>query len=261
MKTTEEIEAKIVELRKIGSPSALSKASELAWTLGIEDTADEEADMLTDALLGSMADHKDLWDDLPDFVSDHVTYAFDENYEKIKAMMKIVETRPFTEEEYDEFEDAKHILREKTASYRKELRDKKKALKDKPGDTEALKAEAEELYEGDYIKIPDKEADINKATLISSQTKGGKHRPLLDLDLKAAVIPSSTKGHGHLYIDKELTWKQYQKLLNVFADLGIIEPGYRGASLARGYTALRLPWVKKTEEEMKESEEKRKKNK
>lgn len=263
MKTQIEIEDRISELEAIGSPSALSKVSELKLVLGIEDTADSEADMLTDLLLGSVSGQENMWDQLPDFVQGHVTYAFDENYEIVKRLRKIIDTRAWTEEEDEEMRKAQDILREKTTEYRKALREKKKAVMSKTNnETEVteLEEEEDELYEGDYIKIPDKEADISKATLISSQAKSGKHRPLLDLDLKAAVIPSSTSGHGHLYIDKELTWKQYQKLLNVLADLGIIEAGYRGASLARGYTALRLPWVKKTAEEMKESEEKRAKN-
>jgi hypothetical protein len=112
------------------------------------------------------------------------------------------------------------------------------------------KNKSEDAYdEGFYTKIPDEAAGITDAELIASLNPSGKHRPLLDIDFPAAVIPSSTEGHCHLYIDKELEWKEYKKLLNVLADLGIIEHGYRGASLARGYSALRLPWIKKDEED------------
>lgn len=71
------------------------------------------------------------------------------------------------------------------------------------------------------------------------------HRPVLDLDFPAAIVPSSTPGHGHLYLDKVLTWSQYVKLMEVMAEVGILEPGYVSASIAREFTSVRLPWVKK----------------
>lgn len=74
------------------------------------------------------------------------------------------------------------------------------------------------------------------------------HRPMLDLDFPAAVIPSSTEGHCHLYIDRDLTWEQYEKLLDVMAEIGLLEAGYVAASKARGRTFLRLPWIKKGRE-------------
>lgn len=268
MKTTEEIEAKIVELRKIGSPSALSKASELAWTLGIEDAADEEADMLTDMLLSSAASTKtkDKRDLLPEYVRDHVTYTFDPLYDAVKKLVgKLKAGYTLTEDEEEDLLTWQSDLEIKRSLVRDQkvkqiVADFKKKNKRSPTDKEYHDL-VTDAYSGAYAKIPDVEADIDKAVLMSSKAKNGKHRPIIDLDLAAHVIPSSTKGHGHLYINKELTWKEYQKLLNVLADLDIIEKGYRGASLARGYTAVRLPWVKKTEEEMKESEEKRQKEK
>lgn len=71
------------------------------------------------------------------------------------------------------------------------------------------------------------------------------HRPVLDLDFPAHVVPSTTPGHGHLYLDKVLTWSQYVKLMEVMAEVGILEPGYVSASIAREFTSVRLPWVKK----------------
>ena len=72
-----------------------------------------------------------------------------------------------------------------------------------------------------------------------------KHKIVLDIDMPAQLIPSSTPGHFHLYVDHEITWHDYQALLHVMGDVGLLEPGYVGASLARGHTALRLPWIKK----------------
>jgi len=71
------------------------------------------------------------------------------------------------------------------------------------------------------------------------------HRPVLDLDFPAQLVPSSTPGHFHLYLDLEVPHAKYMTLLGALADAGVIEPGYCGASQERGYTAVRLPWVKK----------------
>lgn len=244
MQNEVDIKAKIKELKAVGSPSALSKARELEWVLGIEDAPDEEADMLTDLLLKGAGTKESggLWDRLPAFVRNHVTYSFDKEYDRFKELDR---KGSMTDEEDTEWQLLYKKVKEKADAYYDARAKRIAAL----GKKEQDKLE-EEAYEGSrYIRIPDVQEDISKAELISSLTPSGKHRPLLDLDIAAAIIPSSTKGHGHLYIDKELTWKQYIKLLNVLADLEIIEPGYRGASIARGYTALRLPWVKKTAKE------------
>lgn len=71
------------------------------------------------------------------------------------------------------------------------------------------------------------------------------HRPVLDIDFPAQLIPSSTPGHFHLYIEKAMTWPQYQVLLKALAEVGIIQNGYAQASIRRGFTAVRLPWIKK----------------
>jgi len=63
--------------------------------------------------------------------------------------------------------------------------------------------------------------------------------------MPVAVLPSSTPGHNHLFIDKEMSWADYEKLLKVLAEVGIIEKGYLGACRRRGHSAVRLPWVKK----------------
>jgi hypothetical protein len=71
------------------------------------------------------------------------------------------------------------------------------------------------------------------------------HKPVLDIDMPVTVLPSSTPGHYHLFIDKELTWDSYVQLLSVMSAIGILEDGFVSASLARGHTAVRLPWIKK----------------
>ena len=108
-----------------------------------------------------------------------------------------------------------------------------------------------------YIDNPEAiiqdDVPLEEANLLTSRHKhgrakaGGKgmHRIVLDIDMDAALIPSTTPGHHHLIIDKVLPWDEYEKLLNALADAGIIQKGYAGASIAKGYTAIRPPWEKK----------------
>lgn len=71
------------------------------------------------------------------------------------------------------------------------------------------------------------------------------HKPVLDIDLPVTLVPSSTAGHYHLYIDKAMSWDTYVNLLVALGQAGILEEGYVAASMERGYTAARLPWVRK----------------
>lgn len=72
-----------------------------------------------------------------------------------------------------------------------------------------------------------------------------EHRPVLDIDFPVHVVPSSTPGHFHLYLNKKMTWGKYKNLLRALMEAGILESGYVIVSMERGYTSVRLPWVKK----------------
>jgi hypothetical protein len=88
--------------------------------------------------------------------------------------------------------------------------------------------------------------DISEATVITSRgADSEQHKVIIDLDLPASLVPSTTPGHFHLYVDHELDWEVYSQLLEALAIAGLVEQGYVDASLARGHTAARLPWVKK----------------
>lgn len=94
------------------------------------------------------------------------------------------------------------------------------------------------------LKKPSKHRPAN---LVSSLCEDGKHRPALDIDVPCELIPSSTEGHHHLYFPTvSLSWKQYQKLLTVLAECGIIEEGYKVMSIKAEQSMLRLPGVKKS---------------
>lgn len=91
--------------------------------------------------------------------------------------------------------------------------------------------------------------EVSWANVVTSRVPDsgwpGVHRPVLDIDVPAALIPSSTPGHSHLYIDRKLSWPTYVKLLDALGQAGILEAGYVEASRERGHTAVRLPWVRK----------------
>ena len=91
--------------------------------------------------------------------------------------------------------------------------------------------------------------DLNEADVISSRMISDPdvnlHSPVLDIDIPAMLIPSTTPGHWHLYLDAPMPWDTYVQLLDAMADAGILEEGYVAASKARGFTAVRLPWISK----------------
>lgn len=72
-----------------------------------------------------------------------------------------------------------------------------------------------------------------------------RHKVVLDIDVPAKLVPSSTPGHSHLYIDAEMSWEHYSAILIALGAAGVLEEGYVKASLSRKHTAVRLPWVKK----------------
>ena len=95
---------------------------------------------------------------------------------------------------------------------------------------------------GEYPKDATERAGVgpDDANLVSSALPDGRHAPVLDLDVPAKMIPSSTEGHHHLYIDVPMTWRKYKKLLRTLGKVGILEPGYVGASISRGRSHARL---------------------
>lgn len=72
-----------------------------------------------------------------------------------------------------------------------------------------------------------------------------RHYLMIDLDVQSYLVPSTTPGHSHLYIDRDIPWSDLEQLLRALAACGIVEPGYVNASIERRSTTLRLPWIKK----------------
>lgn len=80
-----------------------------------------------------------------------------------------------------------------------------------------------------------------KNTLLFNREPETLHAPALDIDgIHCEVVPSSTKGNYHLYIDKPMSWENYKKLLKVLVEVGILEEDYYKASIADGKTFLRV---------------------
>lgn len=114
---------------------------------------------------------------------------------------------------------------------------------------EAMQAEIDKVVDALDNVEPDPPSHCHEevfsptdSNLIASETTIGKHRPVLDIDFEARLLPSKTEGHFHLYLDGiELGWDDYKKLLIVLAEVGILEEGYVNASIERGMTRVRTP--------------------
>lgn len=88
---------------------------------------------------------------------------------------------------------------------------------------------------------------LSEAVAVSSRvsSKSDRHIVAIDLDVPALLVPSTTPGHSHLYIDVEMDWDTYENLLGALVLAGIVESGYVSASIDRQATVLRTPWTKK----------------
>lgn len=86
-----------------------------------------------------------------------------------------------------------------------------------------------------------------EAQLVSSEIEGspGWHSIMLDIDLPAALIETSTPGHYHLYIDHPIRWNDYLAFLYMCSKIGIIEKKFLKMSKKMQATHLRVPWLEK----------------
>lgn len=78
-----------------------------------------------------------------------------------------------------------------------------------------------------------------ESDLISSETESGLHAPILDIDFPVRLVPSATEGHFHLFLETEMSWRDYKRLLKSLMRAGIIERDYYYASIRGGMTLLR----------------------
>lgn len=112
-------------------------------------------------------------------------------------------------------------------------------------------------YGDDYWPTPvkDEQANLTSSVVADTMIEGGfwpshdavMHAPALDIDVPARLVPSSTPGHSHLYIDVPMDWATYSNLLRALGAAGILETGYVEASIRQGATFLRPEGMTKEE--------------
>lgn len=92
-----------------------------------------------------------------------------------------------------------------------------------------------------------KDDQIFPPNLVSSRVRFGTdlHLPVIDIDIPCQLVPSTTKGHFHFYVNKIVPWVRYVRLLRAMAACGIVEPGYLRAAELRKATFVRMPHIKK----------------
>lgn len=89
-------------------------------------------------------------------------------------------------------------------------------------------------------------APADRANVISSTTgRRCRQAPVIDLDVPHTYVPSDTPGHAHLYLDSEMHDGKVLALMAVLRWTGVIERGHWRGFRRRGYSAVRLPWVRK----------------
>ena len=100
--------------------------------------------------------------------------------------------------------------------------------------------------DGSYDRLSDEDAPLEEANIITSLGPDGMHYPVIDLDVPCELRESSP-GKFHLFIDAPARESDYFSMLWAMAKAGLVEHGYVSASESRGYSAARLPWIKKGE--------------
>lgn len=87
-----------------------------------------------------------------------------------------------------------------------------------------------------------------KATLIGSLCDDGLHAPVIDIDYDAELVPSSTPGHFHLFLNKKIPFDKYLKVLRAMDEAGLIDPGFYAMAAIRKQTFVRKPGIEKGKE-------------
>lgn len=102
-----------------------------------------------------------------------------------------------------------------------------------------------ELAASDYPSMTDRPlqapTEENPANLVSSLCQNGMHRPVLDIDIPVRFEPSSTPGHGHLYVEKDMSWADTVKLMEALASVGLVDAERVAHSKRRGAGMVRMP--------------------
>lgn len=93
-------------------------------------------------------------------------------------------------------------------------------------------------------QIAPERSDV-QPNLISSRTTDGRQMPIIDLDFDFHIVPSSTPGHVHLFLDHPMSRTRFTVLMLALWFSGAVEMGYAVWSLRRGGNFVRLPEIEK----------------
>ena len=105
-------------------------------------------------------------------------------------------------------------------------------------------------YDAEGARVAGSTDRIGDMNLVSSKSASDEdddvHYPVIDLDVPAALVPSSTAGHSHLYLGVGMSWEKLGALLDALVSAGVVEAGYAQACKEKhGCAYVRLPWVHK----------------
>ncbi len=69
--------------------------------------------------------------------------------------------------------------------------------------------------------------------------------PFIDFAVPVKLVPSSSKNHFHVYLDVEMSWEEYQKLLEEMLDLGLLGADWVKMAIKQKMTTLIRPGLTK----------------
>lgn len=90
-------------------------------------------------------------------------------------------------------------------------------------------------------------ATIDHMNVFGSRLDNGNHVPLFDFDFPVELVPSSTPGHFHLYVSKEIGWEHYRDILLAMRRARLLDAGWVDSALEERCATIRPPHVMKEE--------------
>ena len=96
--------------------------------------------------------------------------------------------------------------------------------------------------------VPHSQAEAPSAGIEGYRMPAGEllSEAVFRLRCPAVLVPSSTDGHFHLYLETEIGWDAYVRLLRAMAEAGLLETGWVELSERRKMAMLRKPGVRKS---------------
>jgi len=120
----------------------------------------------------------------------------------------------------------------------------------KPVSVAAHRAVRTLLVEARLAAAPHDDAPASDARcsgIAGYRVAAADHLPeaVFHLTCPARLVPSGTAGHFHLYLETEVRWTIYLRLMRAMADAGLLESAWVEMSARRSMAMLRKPEFKK----------------